>query len=71
MQEQIFRLIQDFGALRRMLVGDRIPPEAQAHFRAARNEALLGVRAVTDQALAKLEAEERQAAGPQSIPVEP
>lgn len=73
MQEQLFRLIQDFSELRRVLVGNRIPPEAEAHFRTARKEALLGIRSVVDHALERLEQDERRAEpqGPQSIPVEP
>lgn len=47
--------------------------EASGHFRAARREALLGVRALIDAALARQEAQagaEGEAGRPTSIPVE-
>lgn len=71
-KEQAHLLVDQLFAMRRTLMGDRIGPQAQAHFRTARREALLGIRAAVDHALTRLEQEAQAEAeeGPQSIPVE-
>jgi hypothetical protein len=73
-REQLHKLVDDVLDLRSTLVGDRVPPEARRHFRTARKEALLGVRAVVDHALSRLEQSEQEAQpeaqGARSIQVE-
>jgi len=50
------------------------PKEAMSHFRSAKRESLLGVKALVEHALDRVEAEEKKAAaeveGPKVIPVE-
>jgi hypothetical protein len=69
LRHHVHKLIDDLCDLRRALVEDRIPPEVREHCRNVRREALLGIRALVDGALARLEAQEarRQSV---TIPVE-
>jgi hypothetical protein len=47
-----------------------VPPESQAHLRAAGRELLLGLRALLDQAIEGLEEAQRQEAPPQRRRIE-
>ncbi|MFZ5824333.1 MAG: hypothetical protein ACOY94_08405 [Bacillota bacterium] len=60
-REQMHTLVDLMLELRGALL-PKPPQEAMAHFRNARREGLLGVRALVDHALERLEAEEQQAA---------
>lgn len=71
-REQVHMLVDALLDLGQSALKDRVPPEASEHFRTARREALLGMRALIDGALARQE-QERAEAGrsrPTSIPVE-
>ncbi|HYF90704.1 MAG TPA: hypothetical protein VD969_00520 [Symbiobacteriaceae bacterium] len=46
-----------------------VPPGVGSHFRAARREALLGVRAMVDAAIERLDEAPAAAAGPTSIKI--
>lgn len=67
---ELHKLVDDLFDLRQAVVGDRVPPEARRHFLAARREALLGVRAVVDHALERLDRQEAGQGPAQQIPVE-
>lgn len=78
-REQVHMLVDVLADLGERWVGShQAPPEAQAHFRAAKREALLGVRALVDHALAQQGTAGAGGAaqagpaggGPTSIPVE-
>lgn len=70
-RERLHGLIDTVLDLRESIL-PQVPKEAKAHFRNARRESLLGVKALVEHHLEKLEAEERQAKdeGPKSIPLE-
>lgn len=72
-REQLHSLIDLMLEMRGTLL-PKAPPEATAHFRNARREGLLGVRALVSHALERLETEEQQARaqeeGSKAIPVE-
>lgn len=72
-RERLHSVIDLLLDMRESLV-PQAPKEAMAHFRNAKRESLLGVRALVDHALTRLEAEEQkagaQAEGSKAIPLE-
>ena len=72
-REQAHALVDRLFDLRDSLVGKAVPPAAARHFRAARREALLGIRELVDHALAAMGAQDPEdggTEGPKPIPVE-
>lgn len=72
-RERAHALVDKLFDLRDSLVGKAVPPAAARHFRAARREALLGIRELVDHALMALDAEGPEGEGtdePKPIPVE-
>lgn len=64
----VLDMVLDMG---QRLAARPVPPEAKQHFKAARREALLGVRALVDAAIERMDEEPAAtAAGPASIKIE-
>jgi hypothetical protein len=60
MRDRIHHLVDNLFDFRESVLAYWRPPEARRHFRAARREALLGLRAVVDNAVTRLEKEEAE-----------
>ena len=67
---KVHQVLDTLLDLPQTLVGEAVPAEAWRHFRAARREVLLGLRAAVESALKRLDREGEAAAGARSIPVE-
>lgn len=69
-REQVHMLVDALLDLGQSALRRQMPAEASDHFASARREALLGLRALVDGALARQEQEAAAASRPTSIPVE-
>lgn len=70
MRNQAHMALDHLFNLGELLLGRQVPPEAREHLRNARREALLGVRAMVDHALTRLDEKPAGSGGARSIPVE-
>ena len=72
-REKVHRLVDTLLDLGQSVLGRQMPAEAAGHFRNARREALLGIRAAVDAALARAQSggtEPEGGQGVRTIPVE-
>jgi hypothetical protein len=60
LRDRIHHLVDNLFDFRESVLSYWRPPEARRHFRTARWEALLGLRAVLDKAVTRLEKEEAE-----------
>jgi hypothetical protein len=60
LRDRIHHLVNDLFDLHDSVLACWRPPETRRHFRAARREALLGLRAVLDNAVTRLEKQEAE-----------
>lgn len=71
-REQVHMMLDVLLDMGQKLVSQyQTPPEAKEHFKSARRETLLGIRAIVDSAIERLDAAPTAApTGPTKIPVE-
>ncbi|HWI52695.1 MAG TPA: hypothetical protein VNT01_11215 [Symbiobacteriaceae bacterium] len=70
-REQVHMMLDVLLDMGQRLVARPMPPEVKQHFTAARRETLLGIRAVVDAAIERMDEEPAAtAAGPASIKIE-
>lgn len=70
-REEMYRLLDVVLDMGEKLVARPVLPEAKQHFKNARREALLGVRAIVDAAIERMDEQPAAAAaGPASIKIE-
>lgn len=69
-REQMHMMLDVLLDMGQQLVASPVPPEARQHLKAARREVLLGVRALIDAAMERMDAEPATAAGPTAIKID-